>query len=276
MLRWSKIKSKKTLFALGAIFALTGAIRFFDPLDIAASSGANKLRTQEASGDIVIVGMDEFLQEEQAAWPWAQDDIAQAISIVLDAGAKQVVLSHEVPLVGAQIEDRLDQLVKANSDKLYIVEPANMGEGWSEGRSIAGNTFASSATPVHAQPFVRFWGGVEYDVFKIESNGRILSSVAAILADRHGELNEYYPIDYAINAETIPYVSLGTIFAVEESRALLSGKSVILGFEAPPNVKPFKLLGQGQYGLATLIAIQAETLKRGRPVVLPWVCCMGD
>ena len=91
---------------------------------------------------------------------------------------------------------------------------------------------------MHAQPFVRFWGGVEYDVFKLESDGRVLTSVAAILANRHGELSmNTIPIDYAINAETIPYVSLGTIFAVEESRALLSGKSVVLGFEAPPNVE---------------------------------------
>ena len=62
-------------------------------------------------------------------------------SLVLDAGAKQVVLSHEVPLVSsAQFEEQLgSDLFKTNPDKLYIVEPANMGEGWSEGRSIAGN-----------------------------------------------------------------------------------------------------------------------------------------
>ena len=270
MLRWVKIKSKKTLFAVGVFFALTGLVFFFEPLDTAATSTANKFRPQAASGEYVVVGMDDFLPEDKATWPWAQSDIASAIQLVLDAGASRVVLSHEVPLIGGEIDQHLEQLIRSHPESLFIVEPAELYEGLNEGRSIAGRNFASSAVPVHAQQFVRFWGGVEFDHFKLEGNGRTLSSVSAILTSQTGKLNEPYPIDYAIEAETIPYVSLGTIYTVEQSRALISGKTAILGFEAPPNANPIKFLGQGQFGLATLIAMQAETLRQGRPTIVPW------
>ncbi len=270
MFRRIKIKSKRTLFAIGAFFALTGLIHFFEPLDIAATAGANKLRTQQASGEFVVVGMDDYLQGERGAWPWAQEDIANAIQLVLDAGASQVVLSSEIPLIGSDVSERLKQIIQENPDQVFIVEPARDNGGNNVGRSIKGSAFASSVTPVHAQPFVRFWGGVEYDYFALDSNNRILSSAAAVLANRQGNVNEFYPIDYSIDAKTIPYISLGLVHTVDVSRATLAGKSAILGFEAPPNAKSVKLLGQGRYGLATLIAVQAETLKRGRPVMLPW------
>ena len=270
VLRRLKLKSKRTLLAIGAIFALTGLIYFFEPLDTAAIGGANKLRSQPASGEFVVVGMDDYLQADQAAWPWAQSDIASAIELVLDAGANKIVLSNEIPLIGSEMDERLEKLIEDNPDTLYIVEPADIGDGRNNARTLAGKSFVSSETPVHAQLEFQFWGGVEYDFYALDRNGRTLSSAAAVLTGTTGRLNEFYPIDYAIDATTVPYVSLGTILAVEETRAVLSGKSVILGFEAPPNAKPLKLLGQGQFGLATLIAMQAETLKRGRPKMLNW------
>ena len=270
VLRWSKIKSKRTLFAIGAIFALTGLVHLFEPLDIAATSTANKMRLQTASGEFVVVAMDDFLQGENAAWPWAQEDIANAIELVLDAGASRVVLSHEVPLTGSKVDDRLQHLIESNPKSLYIVEPVDREGAWKKGRSIAGKSFVSSDTAVHAYQLVRFWGGVEYDYLALESDGRTLSSVAAILTGRQGGLDEYYPIDFAIEAATIPYMSLGAMYAIEQSRSVVSGKTVILGFEAPPNSKPIKFLGQGQFGAATLIAMQAETLQQGRPIELSW------
>ena len=270
MLHWSKIKSKRTIVAIGAFFALTGLIYLFEPIDTAVTSGANVIRSQPASGEFVIVGMDDNLQAEQAAWPWSQEDIASTIDLVFEAGASKVVLSHEIPLNGSGLDDRLSELIRSNPDRLYIVEPTGMGDSRSEGRFIADKAFVSSVTPVHAQLALQFWGGVEYDFYALESNGRVVSSAAAKLTDQPGELNQYYPIDYAIDARTIPYVSLGLLHSVEQSRSILSGKTAILGFEAPPNAKPVKLLGQGQFGLATLIAMQAETLKQGRPVMLHW------
>ena len=67
---------------IGAIFAFAGSNLFFEPLDLVAKSLANKARSTSASGDIIVVGMDDYLERDQVAWPWTHNQIADAVEPV--------------------------------------------------------------------------------------------------------------------------------------------------------------------------------------------------
>ena len=224
----------------------------------------------EASGDIIVVAMDERAGAEQTQWPWPEDKIAETVELLFEAGARKIVLAHEVPVNASGPSTRLEELTRLHADTFFVVEPAQLPADAQKGRSLVGANYLSSAEPVHAEPLLRFWGGVDHEYYAMESEGRVLQSAAAAIAGQSGNIYELYPIDFSIDAKTIPFMSLLDLQADAGLRSSLYGKDVILGFEAPPNMKPIKLLGQGSYGMATLIAIQAETLKSGKPVVLPW------
>ena len=252
------------------MFALLGAVNFFAPLDIITTSLSNKIRMHPASGDVIVVGMDGNAHDEANAWPWSQDEIASTLEFLLDAGARAVVLSHEVPVTKGEPAKNLAALLSMHPDRLFLVETPDSPEFAKEERSQIAVSSVSSATPVHAFQYIRYWGGVEINAFAMPKGDRILPSAASVLSGTRGDVFELYPIDYGIDVTTIPFLSLQELRRFPLDALQLNGMVVVLGFEKDINADFVNLLGQGRYGPATLIAMETETLLKGKPVLATW------
>ena len=267
MLRSFRIKSGKTLLVIGAVFGLAGTIDLLAPIDFVTKTVSSNITSKSASGDIVVVATDGPANEKSASWPWPQDQIADTLQFMLEAGAEKVVVSEAIALPDGELDPKLAQVISENPDSIFIVEPTESFDR----RTRTGLDFASSVVPVHADKFIRYWRGVEENSYKHELEGRVLTSAASVVSGVDGELGEVYPIDYSINAETIPLVSLAVLVENAATLEMVQNKVVILGSEGSSNRLGLRFLGQnGVFGPATLIAMEAETLKQGRPIVLGW------
>src|SRR3990170_54905 len=72
---------------VGLIF---GAIGFGEPLEDALRVGRNGLHPHAASGDIVLVGVDDRSLLEIGNWPWPRKHHAQMVDRLTQMGARRI------------------------------------------------------------------------------------------------------------------------------------------------------------------------------------------
>ena len=261
MFKFTSFKSYKTLFIATLIFSVTSAINLFGPLDIVLTALSNKVRSFEASGDIVVVSIDNFALEQGFTAPLPAEATSTMVENVIDAGARMVVVSEPVLATNQDNADTLNSLLERYPDRIFIAQPTES----SNGRQPANKTrYITGLVGIHNEKLPKYWGGVSEVQYVIEHEGRRLISAESVLTGVQGRLGEKFTIDYAIDARSIPFVSYGGQNSNDLSEAV-NGKDVVLGYETSASATPFPVPGQeGTYGLPTITALGAETIINGR------------
>ena len=106
MLAWALV--------LGFLYGLGGGIEFFeDGLRVAR----NRVNERDASGEIVLVGIDEKALREVGRWPWPRSRYAELIDIIGSAKPKQQVHDFMFPDKSLPAEDaKLAEAIERNSN----------------------------------------------------------------------------------------------------------------------------------------------------------------
>lgn len=260
MFKLSNFKSYKTLFIVTLIFSVASAINLFSPLDLALKALSNKVRTYDASGDIVVMGIDDYAKEQGFSGAIPAEQASVVISTALDAGARMVIVSEPVAASSQETADRLSEFLQAYPDRVFIAQHMDSGNVREQNNSIHHIT---SSVGIHNQKIPDFWGGVSSVPYVLESGGQRLISAESVLTGIHGRLGEELTVDYAIDVHSIPFVSYSSERNNGLSRAV-NGKDVVLGYEKSGNATLLPILGQGRAGTPTIIALGAETIMHGR------------
>ena len=79
-----------------------------------------------------------------------------------------------------------------------------------------------------------------------------------------------FPIDYAIEVDSIPSISAVDVLENRVPREALAGKDVLIGTGSEILKDNFFIPGYGRAPGVKIHALGAETLKRGTPVTLGW------
>ena len=247
------------------MFMLSGAINVFDPVDLLITDASNLVRAHDASGDIVVVGVDEYTGVNGFAGSIPDHKAYGLIEALLNAGIKKVVISAPVQSTSQEYTKALDDLLQANSDRVFL---AKFWPIENEPGALNPATLINSDTPVHYEKTIRYWGGVEKVTYTISRDGLNFVSAESVLTDQLGKPGQTFPIDYAIDITTIPYVE----FTQSDPTTLstqLADKLVIAGFENSGNTGTVRVISKkGQYSKPTITALAAETLHQGRPYEL--------
>jgi PAS domain S-box-containing protein len=221
-------------FALAAGLYLSGSLEFVERrvTDIRFS-----LDSREASGRIVVVGIDAASLRELDVWPWPRRYHADLVDRLVDAGARTIVMDIDFSSRSNDADDRRLAEAFARSDGRVILPVFNQIQRASDGTRHEIRTLPLPILREHAR-LAAFNVRPEPDglVRRMEThsawgdeNTPMLSTLLANTSDRAGD--SYY-VDFAIDPHSIPTVSYRDVLAGHVDPAFLAGKIVIVGATA--------------------------------------------
>ena len=251
---------------------LFGLAEFGEPLDDLFRAIRNKAREHNASGQVVVVGIDNLAQQESGNWPWTARDYATMIDNLGEAGARRIFFNF--PLTGLKSDSGTPELVaalKRQGGKVYLA--ANfLEEPGARQRTmqIPPPELRKYARLVNTNVWINGFNAVWSARYANRVGDLVVPSIASELADVRGSVGEEFPIDYSIRLDSLPYFSASEVVRLDSSISRVRGRDVIIGTNVNGIGNRYAVPGNPPSGSVFVAAIAAETLKLGRPTSIGW------
>ncbi len=253
---------------LGFLFGLVGAGEYpEDRLRVVR----NHINERPASGDIVLVGIDEKSLREVGRWPWPRGRYADLVDAIEAAKPAQQVHDIMFPDRSDAAQDRKLATAIARADNVTLAYLSRAG--------------AQDGKFEDVQPLPEFRKqssvgtiGLRYNYANeawlvplgAERGNSVIPSLSAVLAQRYSGRSNEFRVNYAFDPASIPVLSAVDVLAGRHTDAL-KGKSVVVGLAAERLGDQFTLPGWGKASGVYIHIIGAETLKAGNPIDLGWL-----
>lgn len=253
---------------LGFLF---GVIGFGEIAEDWLRVARNAFHKHHASGDIVLIDIDDPSLRQIGRWPWPRGRYGELIDKLSDAGAKRIFI--DVMMDGTtdpQSDRRLGEALKRSG---RVVLPAVSRLGPSAGSRVDRIPLPSLAQ--HAQVgsvTVRYnYQGAVWSLPYSESiAGRRMPSFSTLLANRDPAKGFFIP-DYSLDPASIPQVPVASIFDGTFDRRQIAGKDIVVGVTSQASGDIYFVPGTGRMGGAYVHIIGGEALKAGTPVSFGWL-----
>ena len=253
---------------VGLVFGLSAIP---NPLEDVLRTARNKLHSHNASGDIVLVKIDNESLQQVGRWPWPRRYHAQLIDRLTAAGAKRIF--EDVQFFAATDPDDDQKLADAITRSGRVVLPI--------GSSLHAGGATADQPPLpmlaaHAKAATISW---EYNYqnavwkipFGLNSTAGSVPSFASMLAGKPGHPDTTFSVDYSVEPQSIPTISAGAVLSGAFDPRQIRGKDVVVGATSNLTGDVYFIPGFTQAGGAYVHIIGAETLKEGRPWDMGWV-----
>ncbi|WP_446325639.1 EAL domain-containing protein [Blastomonas sp. CACIA14H2] len=251
---------------------LFGVAEFGEPMDDIFRIARNKMREHNASGQVLVVGIDNLSQQELGDWPWPAERYAAMIEKLGKAGAQGIYFDFplNVPRNDTGTASLIDAM-GAQPGKVHIAanfapETADKQRAQLLPAPELRNVAKLVNTNVRTNGFNTVW---DVPFFNRVSNLSV-PSLAAAAARQKGEPGETFPIDYAIRMDSLPYLSAAEVLRSQAEADRVRGKTVIIGTNATGIGNRYAVPGHGPSASVFVSAIAAETLLTGKPTVYGW------
>jgi EAL domain-containing protein (putative c-di-GMP-specific phosphodiesterase class I)/CHASE2 domain-containing sensor protein len=252
----------------GLIFGVLGVGQ---PVEDLLRSGRNKLHTHAASGEIVVIAIDERALEALGRWPWRRSVEAKLTKTLHAAGAKRIFFDILFDTASEPAEDKAFEEAIEQSGKVVLPVRTRSGR---MGETIS----ASNPLPQFAKNVSLGSISFQYDYrnaawelpFSDLAGDKAIPSFSALLAGRAGQSGEKFRVDYSLDPATIPSISAVDVIKRSGSLAQVRGKDVIVGTTTDSLNDVYFIPGWGRIGGVYMHVIGAETLKSGAPLDLGW------
>ena len=242
------------------------------PLDSGLWSVRNSFVTRPASGQIVIVAVDDKSIAEVGQWPWPRASHAQLLDRLSEAGAKHVYFDMTFSKSLTTKDDKLlaDALDRARGKASFITYKTINPVTGQATEIISAPAFASRAELVDAFLSINFMNQADrVSTFRwVGPQPRPALSFA--LADKPAIVATSYPISYTTSARSIPIISASDIIAGRFEPRSVRGKNVVIGLTSSLLTDPFRIPGPGTVPGVIVHVMGAETLLAGAPTELGW------
>jgi EAL domain-containing protein (putative c-di-GMP-specific phosphodiesterase class I)/CHASE2 domain-containing sensor protein len=230
----------------------------------------NSLHEHKASGEIVVVKIDDDSLREYGTWPWSRRVHAKLVDRLTEAGAKSIFFD----VTFSSPTDRQSDLALADAMR-------RSGRVTLPSRTVSG----PDAHPVDARPMPLFRANsreasitTQYNYqnaiwrlpYAATVDGQTIPILAAAIAGVSGSPEADFPIDYSVEHSSIPTISAADVLDGRVKPAAFRGKSIVIGADADILGDRFFVPGYGRTGGVYVQVIGAETLKAGRPISLGW------
>lgn len=250
------------------IFGLVG---FGELLEDQMRTARNTVHPQSASGDIVLISIDDRALQKVGRWPWPRRLHADLVNKLTDAGAKRIFFDIIFETQSDPIDDAL--LADAIRNSGRVVLPVRGATG-------ANGLAQSSGEPIellreHAKigaitANYNYRSAVWKLPYAVPVDGKLVPSFAALLADQHGTSGEF-PLDYSIKVSSVPVVGAEKILGNQFDPLTVRGKDVIIGTNSEVVGDQYFVPGLGRTGGVFVQILGAETLKTGPIMQTGWV-----
>ena len=274
-MRWRKSKtgepSNWKLLLWTAVAALVfGLIGLGEVPEDALRVARNSFHTHKASGDIVLVAIDDKSLREVGRWPWSRRQQAYIIDRLTEAGAKRTFLDIIIGGRSTRADDNL--FVKATDRAGNVVLPmaprgsTGFGEPDFLPPAVHGKRVELGLIDVQYNYQSAAWRLNYSRIVK----GEQVASFAAKLANVNGKPGQKFMLDYSIDPSSVPVIAAADVLAGRFNPGMVKGKDVIIGTSSEGIGDQYFLPGWGRTAGAYIHIIGAETLKAGKPISIGW------
>jgi len=253
---------------LGLLFGAIGAGEYVeDRLRVVR----NHINKRPASGDIVLVAVDEKSLREVGRWPWPRGRYADLVEAIDAAKAERQVLDMMLSDKSEPDQDRRLAQALARSPNVFLGYLPRVGAREGSFSDVRPRPeFASRSNPASIAIYYNYAHEVWTLPQGVAREGRIIPSVASALAGRPPRSEDTFRIDYSVDPSSIPVVSASDVIAGRATRQL-RGKTAIVGTTVDRLGDQYMIPGWGRAGGVYAHIIGGETLKRGMPIDLGWI-----
>ena len=252
----------------GLIFGLIG---FGEIAENDLRIARNRLHAHNASGQIVVVKIDDASLREYGNWPWPRRDHAQLIDRLTAAGANRIFFD----IIFAYPADAANDRVLADSIRRSgrVTLPTRYKIGRRDGAMLDSRPpdnlakYAKLATISFRYDYQNAVWQLPNAVYQ---GHNAVPSYASALAGKTGRPGTSSRVDYSIRLESFPVISAGDVLSGRVPAWRLKGKDILIGTDSDVVGDRYFVPGYGRTGGVYIHAIGAETLKAGTPIDLGW------
>jgi EAL domain-containing protein (putative c-di-GMP-specific phosphodiesterase class I)/CHASE2 domain-containing sensor protein len=253
----------------GLIFGLIGAGEIAEDTLRALR---NSLHWHKASGDIVLVKIDDQSLRDVGRWPWPRKRHAELTDALTKAGAKRIFFDMSFfgstdPVDDQQFAEALQRSGRA----VLAVRTRSGPNSGTEQNAFPLPLLVKNVRLGTISAQYNYQNAVWRLPYAVMAGGRHIRSYAAELAGVDGKAGELFIPDYSVDPESIPSVSAADILKGETDTNRVRGKDIIIGGTTDLLNDMYFIPGTGRLGGVYVQIIGAETLKGGRPAYLGWV-----
>jgi diguanylate cyclase len=233
----------------------------------------NSLHPHRASGDIVLVLIDDQSLRQVGNWPWRRQQDAGLVDRLNVSGAKRIFLDINLSFPSTHEDDTALADALQRSGRVTLFSRSRVGQRETakhiDGRPLP--MFTRHAKFAVATFYYNYQNAVWRVPWSAKVGGQTVPSFAAALGNSSGPADATFPIDYSIEVDSIPAYSALDVLNGRVSAKELAGKDVLVGTGSEILNDNFFVPGYGRAFGVQVHALGAETLKHGRPVDLGWL-----
>ena len=271
--RASNRNSRARILLWATLAALIfGAIEFGQPLDDLLRGSRNLARKHDASGDIVIVAIDDRSLQRLDKWPWPRRYHAKLAENLHRQGAKRIMFD----VIFSSTSD-------AKEDAIFAKSLARLGRQVTLPIRFVIDPVTGERTDNFPIPALRrhvdlaninfrynAYGNVWKLPYALDYQGRAYPSLASALAGVSGASNDVFTVDYSVDVRSIPVISAADVIEGRVSPDRIAGKDIVIGTTSLELGDLYFVPGYGRMSGVYLHVLGAETLKSGAPVEVGW------
>jgi diguanylate cyclase (GGDEF)-like protein/PAS domain S-box-containing protein len=250
--------------ALVAVAYLAGVL---EPLDERLTDARFRLLERPASGELVIVAIDDESLRSLGDWPWDRGRHATVLENLRDAGADRVALtlhlsSRSIPEADLKMNNAL-----AAADGRVILPLFKQTE-WSGGgratpmRPLQAFLLHSTLATIDAP--LRPGGTMRRHRLTAELDNTRVPSLAFALSGLSDPGFDSFYVDLGIDPESIPRISYADVLNGTFDAELFRGNAVIVGLTATELADHVSVSGHGALPVSVVQALAFESLVQGR------------
>lgn len=259
--------------ALALIVAVIAAGGAHRPFEHRLEELTFALFERPASGQVHVVEMDAASMAAIRRWPWPREHYARAVAQLDAAGVRSISFDVDFSSSSTAEDDATFGAAIAAARAPVALPTFGQQAGFREGRqldSLPVEVLREHAHLASVSVAPDDDGFVRRMPLGTVTNALPRPSIAAFVAGRAGSADADFPIDYAVNAGSIPRHSFIAIERGEFDAASLKGKDVIIGATAIELGDRYPVPRYGVIPGVIVQALAAETLADVVPAYGSW------
>jgi EAL domain-containing protein (putative c-di-GMP-specific phosphodiesterase class I)/CHASE2 domain-containing sensor protein len=266
-------KSWKLLLWTAVAGLVFGLIGFGEIAEDWLRVARNGFHRHKASGEVVLVLIDDRSLRTISNWPWPRQQDAVLIDRVAQSGAKRIFVDLNLSFPSTRENDTALAEALQRAGRVTLFSRSKIGTNESttqiDGRPLP--IFSRHAKLALASFKYNYQNAVWQMPWAGIIGGEKVPSFAAAIANADGRAWTSFPIDYSVEVDSIPAYSALDVLTGRVASKQLAGKDVLVGTGSEILNDSFFIPGYGRGFGVQVHALGAETLKQGRPISLGWV-----
>ena len=253
----------------GLVFGLIG---FGEVAEDWLRVARNSFHRHSASGQTVILAIDDKSLHEIGNWPWRRSVDGQLIDKISAAGANRVFFDVNFSFPSSPADDRAFAQALGRSNRVTLFTRSRSGAGSSPPTMVDPPLpeFAHNAKLATASFHYNYQNAVWEVLYSARLGHMTLPSFASDIARVSGPPDSEFRVDYSLDPTTIPTYPAGDVLTGAVGSKQLAGKDVLIGIGTDVIGDTYFIPGYGKAFGVHVHAIAAETLRSGRPLDLGW------